>query len=150
LTYTRQVVDEALRRYPPAWVLTRRALGPDVLAGVDVPAGTLVIISPWLLHRRPEDWPDPLRFDPDRFAAERSATPRGGYLPFGVGPRLCIWREFALVESVLALATLLRRWCVEPAPGRPPVRVDALVTLRPRGGLPLALHRRARPAGAAD
>ena len=150
LRYTRQVVDEALRLYPPAWVLTRRAEADDRVCGVDVPAGTLAIVSPWLLHRRAEDWPDPLRFDPDRFAAERSSTPRGGYLPFGVGPRLCIGRDFALVECVLALATLLRGWRVAPAADRRPVRVDALVTLRPRGGLPLTLHRRAGRAGAAD
>jgi cytochrome P450 len=145
LRYTRQVVDEALRLYPPAWVLTRRAEVDDEVCGVPVPAGTLAIVSPWLLHRRPADWPDPLRFDPDRFAGERSATPRGGYLPFGVGPRLCIGRDFALVEAVLALATLLRGWEVAPlrrrqADVRP--QVDALVTLRPRGGLPLTVRRR--------
>ena len=142
LRYTRQVVDEALRLYPPAWVLTRRAEADDRVCGVDVPAGTLAIVSPWLLHRRPADWPDPSRFDPDRFAGERSAAPRGGYLPFGAGPRLCIGRDFALVETVLALAALLRGWEVSPAPRREPVRVDALVTLRPHGGLPLIVRRR--------
>ena len=150
LRYTRQVVDEALRLYPPAWVLTRRAEQDDVVCGVDVPAGTLAIVSPWLLHRRTADWPDPLRFDPDRFGVERSAAPRGGYLPFGVGPRLCIGRDFALVETVLTLATLLRGWRVAPTLRRGPVRVDALVTLRPRGGLPLTLQRRARLAAGAD
>ena len=145
LRYTRQVVDESLRLYPPAWVLTRRAEEDDEVSGIAVPAGTLAIISPWLLHRRRDQWPDPLRFDPGRFAGDRSAAPRGDYLPFGVGPRLCIGRDFALVECVLALATLLRRWRVAPlrrdgAEVRP--RVDALVTLRPRGGLPLTLHRR--------
>jgi cytochrome P450 len=145
LRYTRQVVDEALRLYPPAWVLTRRAEVDDEVCGVRVPAGTLAIVSPWLLHRRAADWPDPLRFDPSRFAGERSSAPRGGYLPFGVGPRLCIGRDFALVEAVLALATLLRGWRVGPLRrGGVDVlpRVDALVTLRPRGGLPLTVHRR--------
>ena len=73
-----------------------------------------MIISPWLLHRRAQAWPDPTAFDPDRFAADRAAAPRPDYLPFGVGPRLCIGRDFALVESVLVLATLLQRVRFEP------------------------------------
>lgn len=157
LTYTRAVVDEALRLYPPAWVVTRRAREDDVLGDLAVPAGTLVIMSPWLLHRRPSAWPDPLRFDPERFlpAAGGSEaaryTARGEYLPFGAGPRLCIGRDMALVEAVLVLAGLLRNRRVErPGAGharavragagvRSDVQVDALVTLRPRGGLPLRL-----------
>jgi cytochrome P450 len=141
LPYTRAVVDEALRLYPPAWVITRRALADDVVDGVAVPAGTLVILSPWLLHRRPASWPDPLRFDPDRFldtGAGRGAV-RGDYLPFGAGPRLCIGRDVALVQAVLILAALLRERRVERPDGAAPVHVDALVTLRPRGGLPLRL-----------
>lgn len=144
LRYTRAVVDEALRLFPPAWVITRRAVVDDEVCGVTMPAGTLVILSPWLLHRRAADWPAPLAFDPSRFAGP--ATPRrGAYLPFGAGPRLCIGRDFALVESVLALAALLRAHRVSlPARGgrvrRPDV--EASVTLRPRGGLPLVVHRR--------
>ncbi|MGN6303126.1 MAG: cytochrome P450 [Angustibacter sp.] len=143
LVRTRQVVDESLRLFPPAWVVTRRALETDVVAGVEVPAGTLVILSPWLLHRRPQAWDDPQRFDPDRFAGPRDSAPRGDYLPFGAGPRLCIGRDFALVESVLALATVLAGVRVAPVDdGRRP-QVDALVTLRPHGGLPLRVTRRA-------
>jgi cytochrome P450 len=141
LPYARAVVDEALRLYPPAWVVTRRALEDDVVDGVAVPAGTLVLLSPWLLHRRPESWPDPLRFDPERFLgtdASRGA-PRGDYVPFGAGPRLCIGRDVALVQAVLVLATLLRGRRVERPDDGVPVHVDALVTLRPRGGLPLRL-----------
>jgi cytochrome P450 len=148
LPYTRAVVDEALRLYPPAWVITRRALDDDVVDGLAVPAGTLVLLSPWLLHRRPGSWPDPLRFDPDRFAsnldhkgAGRGAT-RGEYAPFGAGPRLCIGRDVALVQAVLILAALLRGRRVERPDGDAPVHVDALVTLRPRGGLPLRLVAR--------
>jgi cytochrome P450 len=143
LGYTRAVVDEALRLYPPAWVITRRALEPDTVAGVDVPAGSLVILSPWLLHRRPQRWPDADRFDPGRFLAGESAGPaarEAGYVPFGAGPRLCIGRDLALVEVVLVLATLLRDREVVRPPGAPAPRVDALVTLRPRGGLPLLLR----------
>jgi len=145
LRRTRAVVDEALRLFPPAWVITRRAVADDVVCGIDVPAGTLVVISPWLVHRRSADWPSPRTFDPSRFAGDRSATPRGAYLPFGVGPRLCIGRDFALVESVLALAALLRGHRVSLPVREGRVRrpgVEASVTLRPRGGLPLVLHRR--------
>ena len=147
LPYTRAVVDEALRLYPPAWVITRQALQDDDLAGTAIPAGTLVVISPWLAHRRADVWPDPLRFDPTRFldgpagTGRRAALPRGEYLPFGVGPRLCIGREMALVEAVVVLAELLRSHRVSRR-NDTPVAVDALVTLRPRGGLPLALHPR--------
>ncbi|HEY6793834.1 MAG TPA: cytochrome P450 [Kineosporiaceae bacterium] len=157
LRLTRAVVDESLRLYPPAWVITRVAAGPDELVGVRIPARTLVILSPWLLHRRAADWPEPTRFDPRRFvaaagaggtdrrdpapAAVRSAAPCATYLPFGLGPRLCIGRDLALVEAVLVLATLLRdRWVARP-PGALPPRPKALVTLRPRGGQPLLLTR---------
>jgi cytochrome P450 len=138
--WTRAVVDEVLRLYPPAWVVTRRTLEDDIIAGVEVPAGTLVIVSPWLLHRRVADWPEPERFDPSRFLGQASnRPPTAGYLPFGAGPRLCIGRDVALVQTVRILAELLRdRRVVRPADACA-VRIDALVTLRPRGGLPLAL-----------
>lgn len=142
LRYTRAVVDESLRLFPPAWVISRRAVEDDVIGGVAVPAGTLVIMSPWLLHRRPGSWPDPQRFDPGRFLHGERSAPRGDYLPFGLGPRLCIGRDLALVEAVLVLATLLAgRRVTAATPGAAP-RVSALVTLRPEGGLPLRLTRR--------
>ena len=159
LRYTRAVVDEALRLYPPGWIVSRRALGPDTVAGVDLPAGTLVLISPWLLHRRAAAWPDPERFVPERFldtgvdggdpAAACPAHPtagpaawRNGYLPFGAGPRFCIGREFALVEAVLMLATILRDRAVTVPPGAPEPRPEAQVIVHPRDGLPLILGRR--------
>lgn len=145
LPVTRAVLDESLRLYPPAWVLSRRAVGDDVLCGLDVPAGTLVVVSPWLLHRDPRRWSEPTRFDPGRFrveAGERDpATPSAHYLPFGVGPRLCIGRDFARLELVMLLATLLQGHAVAPVAGHR-VRLDALVTLRPHGGLPLVVRRR--------
>lgn len=133
LRYLRAVVDESLRLYPPAWVVTRTALADDVVAGVPVPAGTLVIIGTWALHRDPDLWPSPEEFRPERFLDGRRET---GYVPFGAGPRLCIGRDLALVEEVLVLASLLRDHRVRPVPGDRP-EVEALVTLRPRNGLRL-------------
>ncbi len=142
LPYARQVLDEALRLYPPAWVLSRRALADDVLAGAVVPAGALVIASPYALHRNPAHWDRPDRFDPDRFApAVRADTVRSGYLPFGAGPRLCVGRDFALLEGTLVLAGLAARYGFERVAGRDVV-VDPGVTLRPKSGLPVRLRRR--------
>jgi cytochrome P450 len=139
LPWTRAVVDEALRLYPPAWALSRRSHAPDVIGGLDVPAGTLVIVSPWLLHRRPDSWPDPLAFRPDRFldpGARRSA-----YLPFGQGPRLCIGREFALGEMVVLLSRLLVSHRVDLPPDWTRPNAQAHVAVHPRGGMPLVLTR---------
>ena len=142
LTYTAAVLDEALRLYPPAWLVTRRSLEPDVLAGVDIPADALIIVSPWLVHRDPGMWPDPDSFDPSRFVDDRGARRRdlvnsSAYLPFGAGPRLCIGRDMALLEGVLVLASLVGRVDLE-AHGAPP-RAVPLVTIRPQGGLPMRM-----------
>ena len=140
LPWTRAVVDEALRLYPPAWVLSRRATAAAVVDGVQVPVGTLAVISPWLLHRRAETFADPEAFEPSRFLG---APRREGYLPFGTGARMCVGRDFALVESVLLLARWLREVRVEPvAAGAALPRPQALVTVRPQGGVPLLLQRR--------
>jgi len=153
LTLTRAVIDESLRLYPPAWVITRRALADDEIAGVRVPAGTLVIVSPWLLHRRADSWPAPSTFDPTRFldaaGPGRTTAPRSDYLPFGLGPRLCIGRDAALLEATLVLATLLRDRRVARPPGARTPAPQALVTLRPRGGCPVTLTP-TRPAPPAD
>lgn len=144
LVRTRAVVDESLRLYPPAWIITRRAVDSDTIDGVDVPRGTLILVSPWLLHRDAQTWPNPERFDPDRFLAEHPGTGdrRPGYLPFGAGQRLCIGRDFALVEAVLMLATLLRDRSVRRPAGTSAPVVEALVTLRPKNGLPIILTQR--------
>ncbi|WP_338073763.1 cytochrome P450 [Kineococcus siccus] len=137
LPYTRAVLEESLRLYPPAWVITRTALVDDTVAGVPVPAGTLVIVCTWALHRHPDLWEAPEEFRPERFldAPRRDL----GYVPFGAGARLCIGRDLAVVESALVLATLLRDRRVRPAPGPRPA-VESLVTLRPRGGLRLLVE----------
>lgn len=139
LPWTRAVIDEALRLFPPAWALSRRSLAPDAVGGHEVPAGTLVIISPWLMHRRAESWTDPLAFRPERFLD--ASAGRSGYLPFGQGPRLCIGREFALGEMVVVLSELLRGHRISvPAGWTRPVP-QAQVAVHPRGGMPLVVTR---------
>ncbi len=142
LPYARAVLDEALRLYPPAWVITRKVAEPDVLGGFGVNPGTLVLISTYSLHRDPALWNDPDEFRPERWLPDGERGPRWSYLPFGAGVRQCIGKDFALVEGVLMLATLARS-VVLRRPGRSsPARVQALVTLRPKGGLWLNVHRR--------
>ena len=148
LPWTRAVVDESLRLFPPGWVVSRRATAPDVLSGRAVPAGTIAIVSPWLLHRREDSWPEPERFDPNRFHGDVATTARADYVPFGLGPRLCIGRDFALVELTVILAELLRDHEVGLPEGWRRPGVDAFVTLRPRGGLRLRVVPRV--PGAAD
>lgn len=142
LPWARAVLEETLRLYPPAWVVSRRALDDDELAGVPVPAGALVLVSPWVLQRDARSWADPLRFDPSRFLPGAPEPARGAYVPFGAGPRLCVGREFALVEGTLLLAAFAAAVDLVRGEGAAPVEPDALVTVRPRGGLPLALRRR--------
>ncbi|WP_457208935.1 cytochrome P450, partial [Nocardioides sp. P5_C9_2] len=141
LPWTRSVVDEALRLFPPAWALSRRSLEADVIGGREVPAGTLAIISPWLMHRRADPWTDPLAFRPERFLD--GGAGRTGYLPFGQGPRLCIGREFALGEMVLVLSELLRDHRLDVPPGWTRPVAQAQVAVHPRGGMPLVVTRTA-------
>jgi cytochrome P450 len=131
LTLARAVVDEAMRLHPPAWLITRRTAVDLELGGSAVPAGSLVILSPWIVHRHPTAWHDPEAFDPDRFLdpAVASGPARAAFLPFGAGPRMCIGRDFAYAEAVLALAMVCR--AVRLAPTGPPVRALPLVTIRP-------------------
>jgi cytochrome P450 len=127
-----RVVREALRLYPPVWLISRKATIDDVVDGYAIPAGALVCISPYLLHRHPEHWRDPDTFDPDRWLdGEPGAF---AYLPFSDGPRQCIGERLALLEAALVLATIRLRAHVTLVPGHP-VEPEALVTLRPRHGL---------------
>ncbi|MFJ9033481.1 cytochrome P450 [Streptomyces sp. NPDC102274] len=143
LTYTRMIVDEVLRIYSPAYQLMRRAREDDVIDGYRVPAGTQVLVNSYLLHRHPDFWQDPERFDPERFSAEEIAKrPRHAYVPFGSGPRVCLGKHFALTEICLAMATIARRYRLVSPPGAPEVLPDALITLHPKGGVHLRLERR--------
>ncbi|MBZ4417376.1 cytochrome P450 [Myxococcus sp. RHSTA-1-4] len=142
LRYLSQVLEESMRIHPPAWVLVRQALEEDVLDGIRIPADPrlIVAISPWTLHRQPDLWPDPERFDPDRFSPERAAgRPRMAYLPFGAGQRLCIGTHFAMMEMVLLLAQVLRRYRLRRVPGTKE-HEEPLVALRPKGGVPMFLE----------
>ncbi|MCK9897881.1 cytochrome P450 [Frankia sp. AgB32] len=135
LPWCQVILAEAMRLFPPVWVISRRAVVDDTLAGYAVPAGALVCVSPWVLHRDAARWPDPDVFDPVRFA-ERDGASRSadGYLPFGLGPRRCIGRGFALMEAQLVLATLLQRVEMRLVPEHQ-VEPQALVTLRPAHGM---------------
>jgi cytochrome P450 len=139
LRYAEQVFAEAMRLYPPAWVLGRRALEPFSAGGRSFPAGTLAIMSQWVVHHDPRHYPDPYRFDPGRFTPEaRAARPKFAYFPFGGGPRLCIGEQFAWMEGTLAVAAIARRWAPELVPGHP-VALQPSITLRPRHGLRMRL-----------
>jgi cytochrome P450 len=143
IPYARMVAEEALRLYPPAYVFSRRAAGDDRLGPFRMPAGAHLIISPYALHRRPDYWPEPDAFWPERFApGARADRPKLAYLPFGGGPRICIGNSFAMMEHAIVLATAVRHWRLESIPGRE-VRTEPRITLRPRGGLPMRILRRA-------
>ena len=141
LTYTRAVVDEALRLYPPAFAIVRRALGADVAGDVAVPKDSLVLIAPWVLHRHRRLWAAPQRFDPSRFLPGTAAPPRFAYMPFGTGPRTCVGAPFALTELVLVVATMVRAFQIELA-SHGPVSPVGLVTIQPDSPPPFVLRPR--------
>jgi len=135
LELLRRVVEESMRLFPPAHSFSRSPVADDVVGGYRIPAGARVLIQPFVVHRHPGHWPDPERFDPDRFLPENAASRHPyAYLPFGGGPRICIGRRFGVQEILLVLAVLARRFELrlvdDDAPGFEP-----LLTLRPRGGL---------------
>ncbi len=141
LPYTRMVVEETMRLYPPVWSILRRAMGADQIGPYAVPAGTSIFISPYAVHRHPAFWEDPEAFDPERFTPERSAgRPHFAYVPFGGGPRQCIGNIFALTEAQLILASVAQRYRLRVLPGLQ-VKPNPLITLRARGGLPMRLER---------
>lgn len=144
LPYTRQVLAEAMRCFPPAWVIVRSAREECPLGGIVLPPGALVMMSQWVVHHDPRWYPEPFRFDPDRWTpAAVESRPRFAYFPFGGGSRLCIGEQFAWMEGVLVLATLAARWRFRLAPGAPVVP-QPLITLRPKHGVPVTAHRRSQ------
>ncbi len=142
LPWTRAVLLEAMRLYPPAWLIGRRVRRPVVVRGTPLAPGTLALVPLWVLHRDPRAVPEPGRFLPGRFVAGDDPPPPGpGYLPFGAGPRRCVGQAFALQEGVIALATLAARREFRPAGPMP--RPLPRITLRPEGGMPLLAVPRA-------
>lgn len=140
LRYTKQVFEESLRMYPPAWMIARIANEEDEIDGYRIPKGSRVAVSPYLIHRNPEVWPEPAEFDPGRFSAEHSeGRHRFAHIPFGGGPRGCIGVNLARMEGPLVLATLARRCWFSPDPaGR--VRPKFGVTLRPSPSVEVFPH----------
>ncbi len=143
LVYTRMVVEEAMRLYPPSpGMNTRSALEADEICGARIPKGGLVVINPWVTHRHRRLWDQPERFDPERFSkAASQGRPRFAYIPFGAGPRVCIGASLAMTEILVILAVLAQRYRLALAPGHV-VELQHHVTLRPLGGLPMLIARR--------
>jgi cytochrome P450 len=138
LRYTRMVIEESMRLYPPAHTMAREPIAPDFILGQRIPAGAIVLISPWLLHRKASLWRDPHCFNPDRFTTE---PPRFSYIPFGAGQRICIGAGFAMTEAILILAMIAQRYRFTLKTGHP-IEPQGLITLRPRYGMPMTLQRR--------
>ncbi|PTL76986.1 cytochrome P450 [Vitiosangium sp. GDMCC 1.1324] len=142
LVYTRRVLDETLRLYPPVYILSRKVMEDDTVYGYQVLAGSSLDMSPYVTHRLAEFWPDPERFDPDRFTPEKiAARPRYAYFPFLGGPRQCIGNTFALMEGTLILATLAQRHRPRMVAGYTP-KPEPLLTLRPASELPVMITAR--------
>jgi len=142
LTYTGQVVNEALRLYPPGWVLSRRTIEADVLGGYPIPPGTNVLLPLYLLHRHPQFWEDPDAFRPERFApGHETERTRFAYMPFAAGPRHCIGETLALYEMLMHLFLVARRYRLIYVPGKP-LELEAQINLRTRHPLHMRLEAR--------
>ena len=142
LSYTEMVFAEAMRMYPPAWTLGRRVLTDYQIGQYVVPAESIVLMSPWVMHHDQRFFPDPFKFDPERWTAEaREARPKFSYFPFGGGPRVCIGEQFAWMEGALLIATIAQQWKMRLAPGQR-VEPKAMITLRPRYGMRMEFEAR--------
>ncbi|HYU91989.1 MAG TPA: cytochrome P450 [Actinomycetota bacterium] len=142
LRLTEMVLTESMRILPPAWAIGRRALVDHHAGSYVVPAGSVVIVSPYLVHHDPRWYEDPEAFVPERWRdEERSRRPRNAYLPFGAGPRMCVGEHFARLEGVLVLATIAQRWRLDLVPGHR-VELQPVVTLRPKHGMAMTADRR--------
>ena len=142
LPYTRMVLEETLRLYPPGATIPRRAIAADLIGGFAIPANSLVFLTPYVTHRHPDFWEQPEVFDPQRFTPERvAARHRFAYFPFGGGPHLCIGQHFALIEAQLALAMIAQRYQLRLVPGQR-IEPQVMVTIRPRSGVQMTLRSR--------
>jgi len=142
LRYTEMVLADSMRLYPPAWTLGRRVLTDYKVGGYVIPADSIVLMSPWVMHHDSRYFPDPFKFDPERWTIEaKESRPKFSYFPFGGGPRVCIGEQFAWMEGVLLIATIAQKWRLRLAEGH---RVDTkpMITLRPRYGMRMVVENR--------
>jgi len=144
LIYAEQVVREAMRLYPPAWIITRLTTVEMEIRGYRIPKGSMLVLSPYVMHHHPRYWDEPEAFKPERFAAGwEERVPKYAYFPFGGGPRICVGNQFALMEAHLLLVRLMQRAHFDLLP-QPTVEMQPLVTLRPRNGIPVRVSLRER------
>ena len=144
LTFTRAVIDETMRLYPPAPILNRECIEDTELYGREIAPNDIVILNNYIMHRAERLWDNPLAFDPDRFLRDPKLRAKGSpFMPFGAGPRICVGMAFAVMEAVMALATLVRDYDIQMPPELYP-RPIMTVTLRPQGGVPAVLRKRSR------
>jgi cytochrome P450 len=142
LLYTRMVLEESMRLYPPVWILTRRAIQDDEIAGYHIPANTPMLWSAYLSHRHPDFWEKPEQFYPEHFSPELSAKrPRHAYIPFGIGPRVCLGNNFAMTEMQLIIASTVQQYRVSLAPDYQ-VEQESFLTLRPKNGVLVSIEPR--------
>ena len=140
MPYTRMVVEESMRLYPPAWFTERKSIGDDVIGGYHIPAGTTLAVTPFVTHRHPQLWKNPNTFDPEHFSPQQSEKRlRYAYFPFGGGPRQCIGKSMALLEIQLVLPMILQHCRFNLAPGWE-VKREPELSLRLQGGLPMQLR----------
>ncbi len=137
LRYTRMVLDESMRVKSPVWTVARDVVADDAIGGFRIPAGSMVMLSQYVTHQRPDFWPEPTKFDPERFTTENAAAQhKYAYFPFSAGPRVCIGNMFSIVEGTLVLAAVCQRYRMAAIPGHVVVG-DPQITYRPKGGLPM-------------
>jgi cytochrome P450 len=142
LKYTERILAESMRLYPPAWAIGRLALKDCEIAGYQIPKGALVLASQYVMHRDSRYFPNPEKFDPERWSGEaRESRPQFSYFPFGGGARRCIGEQFAWMEGVLLLATIAKEWKFRLNPGQK-VEMQPLVTLRPKHGMKMIASKR--------
>jgi cytochrome P450 len=139
--YTRKIIEETLRLYPPGWLLTRRSIAADRIGEFDIAPNTDVFVSPYLVHRHPDFWPDPAQFEPDRFSEAAAGRNRFCYLPFALGPRACIGEQFAMVEMIVHTALLARHIRLRYRP-KYPLELECQVNLRSKHGIYMLPEKR--------
>lgn len=141
LKYTRAILDETMRLYPPVPILSRQALAEDTIRGKKVPPGSIMLIVPWLIQRHKKYWDKPDHFIPERFMPGASKPIKFTYIPFSAGPRVCLGKNFGIVESVLSIAMLAQRFRLS-MPSNIKLEHECRLTLRPKGRLPMKIHSR--------